>query len=295
MNAATVEIEADVHRGPDVGLGPAYGRALSGRVSTVTTLADRTIAALRAEHDGLAEVVGRLDDDQLTGPSGATQWTVADVVSHLGSGAQITLAGLEAGLGGDPLPDGFNESVWDRWNAMPSREQADGFVAADAELVARFEALDADQRENVQMAFRRVPEPLTMAAFAGMRLDELALHAWDVRVALDPHATIATTTATVLLEHFSGDLGFLLGFLGRADALAEPVALDLVGTGLALVVTGTVALLAAPAETTAAFIGGADAALRLLTGRLHPTHTPGAVTVTGNTTLDAMRAVFPGF
>ena len=261
----------------------------------MSTLADRTVTALGVEHARLAEVVGRLDDDQLTGPSGASRWSVADVLSHLGSGAQITLAGVEASVRGGTVPDGFHQSVWDRWNALPPREQAEGFVAADAELVARFEALDPDERERLRLPFRRVPAPITVAAFAGMRLDELALHAWDVRVALDPRATIATTTATVLLEHLSGDLAFLLGFLGRAEALAEPVALDLVGTGLALVVADTVTLVAAPAPTTATFTGGADAVLRLLTGRLHPGHTPRAVTVTGATSLEAVRAVFPGF
>lgn len=123
----------------------------------MTSLAGRTIAALCAEHDALAEVVGRLDDDQLTGPSGASQWSVADVLSHLGSGAQIMLAGVEAGLGGDAQPDGFNQSVWNRWNAMPPREQADGFVAADATLVARFEALDADQARTPAATVVQLP------------------------------------------------------------------------------------------------------------------------------------------
>ncbi|GAB2928707.1 hypothetical protein GCM10027047_26760 [Rhodococcus aerolatus] len=99
----------------------------------------------------------------------------------------------------------------------------------------------------------------------------------------------------MLLEHFSGELGVLLGFLGKPGAIAVPVVLDLVATGLALVVTDTVALVATPAETTAALTGGPDAVLRLLTGRLHPAHTPDTVIVTGGTTLDALRAVFPGF
>ncbi|GAB2928701.1 hypothetical protein GCM10027047_26750 [Rhodococcus aerolatus] len=152
----------------------------------MTALVDRTIAALRAEHDVLADVVARVDDDQLTAPSGASRWSVADVLSHLGSGAQNTLADVAAGLGGDAVPDGSHQSVWDRWNAMSPREQADEYLAADAELVARFEALGAAQRADARMPFRRLPDPLTMAAFAGMRLDELALHSWDVRVALDP-------------------------------------------------------------------------------------------------------------
>src|SRR5689334_14418764 len=99
------------------------------RLPTMTTLAARTIAALRREHDSLAGLVSTLSPEQLTGPSGATEWTIADVLSHLGSGAEITLAGLRAGSGEAeaPGPD-FNQSVWDRWNALSPQDQATGWA-----------------------------------------------------------------------------------------------------------------------------------------------------------------------
>jgi hypothetical protein len=77
--------------------------------------------------------------------------------------------------------------------------------------------------------------------------------------------------------------------------LAEPVVLDLAGSGFALSITDTVALTAAAADPTATFTGPLEAALRMLEGRLGPTYTPAGVTVTGNVTLDELRAVFPGF
>jgi hypothetical protein len=40
----------------------------------MTTLADRTISALRATHDDLATLVSDLPEDQLRHPSGATGW-----------------------------------------------------------------------------------------------------------------------------------------------------------------------------------------------------------------------------
>src|SRR3954470_2744052 len=104
--------------------------------------ADRTIAALRSGHDHLASLVNGLTDDQLTGPSGASEWKVADVLSHLGSGAKITLAGFRSSLDGTPEPAGeFNQSVWDRWNAMAPQDQAAGFLEHDERLVASLEAL----------------------------------------------------------------------------------------------------------------------------------------------------------
>src|SRR4051812_16319102 len=107
----------------------------------MTTLAGRTIAALRSEHDILAGTVAALSAEQLTGQSGAAEWTIADVISHLGSGAEIMLAGFRAALGDAqaPGPD-FNQSVWDRWNALSPQDQAAGWADSDAALVTALEA-----------------------------------------------------------------------------------------------------------------------------------------------------------
>src|SRR3954471_20240250 len=116
---------------------------------SMTTPADRSIAVLRATHDDLAALVPGLTDEQLTGLSGASEWTVAQVLSHMGSGAEIGLATLERALAAGPAADpGFNQSVWDRWSAMALREQAAGFLDHDARLVTAFEALTADQRST---------------------------------------------------------------------------------------------------------------------------------------------------
>jgi len=95
----------------------------------MTPTADATISALRSTHDELAAVVRGLSDEQLLAPSGATEWPVAQVLSHLGSGAEIGLASLRAATDAGEAPgDGFNQSVWDRWNAMTPREQAEAFL-----------------------------------------------------------------------------------------------------------------------------------------------------------------------
>src|SRR3954452_14528259 len=113
----------------------------------MTSLADRTIAALRTTHDTLAATVPAFTADQLNGPSGASEWTLAQVLSHLGSGAEITLAGYRAALDGGPAPEqDFNEAVWDRWNAMTPQDQAAGFLEHDTLLVETLEGLSSDQR-----------------------------------------------------------------------------------------------------------------------------------------------------
>lgn len=262
----------------------------------MTPTADPTIAALRATHDELADVVRRLDDDQLLARSGASDWSVAQVLSHLGSGAEIAGATLRAAVDGTAGPgDRFNESVWERWNALSPRKQADGFLVSDAELVGGFEALAPEQRAGLQVHLGFLPAPLPLATYAGMRLNEAAQHSWDVRVAYDDHAAIDDTTSRMLVGHLGNGLAFLVGFSGRADVVAEPALVGLGDLDLALSVTDAVALVPAGGDVTASFVGPADAVARLLSGRLTPRWTPDGVSVSGNIGLDDLRAVFPGY
>src|SRR3954470_22320638 len=105
----------------------------------------------------------------------------------------------------------------------------------------------------------------------------------------------ASSSPSVAAEHLAGGLSFLAGFIGKADALAAPVVVDVEGSGYGLVVTDKVAVVADPADPTATFTGPLEAAIRLVGGRLRPANTPESVKVTGAVTLDDLRRVFPGF
>jgi hypothetical protein len=127
-----------------------------------------------------------------------------------------------------------------------------------------------------------------------MRLNEVAAHSWDARVALDPDAELHAESARLLAQHFSTGLGFLLGFVGKADQLTEAavVAVDdytvHIDVGVRLAVGGA-------ANATATFTGPLETGIRLLSGRLRAEYTPADVEVTGNVTLDDLRKVFPGY
>jgi uncharacterized protein (TIGR03083 family) len=261
----------------------------------MSTPTGRTIAALRSEHDGLAGIVPALSADQLTGPSGSSEWTVADVLSHLGSGAEITLAGLRAAVGeaDEPGPD-FNQSVWDRWNALGPQQQATGAIAANQALIEALEAVPEDRHETL-LVTTFLPEPVPLASFAALRLSEVAQHTWDVRVGLDPAATLADGSAEVLAEHLGGGLGFLLGFIGKAKEAPEHAVVEVSGTPYRIVIDESVRFTTESLPVTATFAGRLESVLRLLYGRLSPEHTPSGTTVTGNISLDDLRAVFPGF
>ncbi|MCW2790935.1 MAG: hypothetical protein JWO76_33 [Nocardioides sp.] len=254
----------------------------------MTDLTDRTIAALRAHHDDLAALVATLGDDGLTGPSGAEEWTLAQVLSHLGSGAEIMLAAVTA----KPVD---NQQVWARWDASSPREQAEGFLEHDARLVETLEAYDAEERATRTVDLGFLPEPVPLSTALGMRLNEVALHSWDAAVAIDPHAGVRADSAQLLAEHLSGGVGFLLGFVGKPDRLAEPATVVLGDSGYGVVVDDGVRLTRDPGAHTATFTGPLEAGVRLLTGRLKPQHTPDGVAVTGNVSLDDLRLAFPGF
>ena len=260
----------------------------------MTELADATIAELRAIHDRLAARVPDLSADQLAAQSGAEDWTVADVLSHLGSGAEIGRYPLVAAV--DRAEDApSNQDVWDRWNALPAAEQAAASVAANERLVSELEGLTPEQRSATQVDLGFLPQPVPLTTSLGMRLNETALHAWDVEVGLDRSAELSEESARLLLDHFGSTMTFLLGFVGKADGV--PAA--------RVAVAGTHSIVLDPDEgvrlepgtdgATATFEGPPAAAVRLLAGRLRPAHTPAGVTVTGNVTLEELRKVFPGY
>src|SRR4051812_45239821 len=257
-----------------------------------TSLTDRSIAALRANHDRLAEVVAGLSPEQLTGPSGASDWTIADVLSHLGSGAEIGWYPVKAAATGERVDAPDNQEVWDRWNAMDPADQASAFVQSDEQSLATFEGLSPEQREGITIDLGFLPEPVPLATALGMRLNEQTLHGWDVEVGLDPAAALTDESAALLAEHFSSTMNFLLGFVGKPQGI--PAGRVGIG-GYTIVLAEAVTLEPGDADTTATFHGPLEAAIRLLAGRLTPEHTPAGVTVEGNVSLDDLRKAFPGY
>lgn len=255
----------------------------------MTDLADRTIALLRRQHDELAALAQGLSDDDLARPSGASEWPVAQVLSHLGSAAEIFLGILRK-----ESPD--NQAIWARWDASSPREQAEGFLEHDERLVAALEALDDETRTTSTVDVGFLPEPVPFSTFVGMRSVEVVMHSWDARVGLDDAAVVDEEAAGLLAEHYAGGLGFMLGFAGKADRLGEPATVVVGASGYGIVVDGGVRLTATPGSApTATFQGPLESAVRLIGGRLNPTHTPDGVDVTGNVTLDDLREVFPGY
>lgn len=257
----------------------------------MSQLVDRTIAALRTEHDALAALVRTLTDEQLATTSGASEWTVAQALSHLGSGAEIGRAPI-ARAAGETVAAEDNPTIWARWDGSAPRAQAEGFLEHNGRWLETVEALTPEQRSSLTVDLGFLPEPVPLVTAVGMRLSEVANHSWDVRVAFDPAAGVDAGSADVLLDLMAGPVGFMLSFLAKPAELAKPVSLAVPGGGLVIDDAVTVVdHLEAPSAT---FDGPAEAFVRLLSGRLKAPYDQG-VTVDGGVTLDDLRRVFPGF
>src|ERR1039458_7243692 len=78
------------------------------------------LAAARSSHDRLKALVADLAPDEVTARSYAKEWTLAQVLSHLGSQAELFCLLLDAGLTGGSAPGQATMlPIWQRWDALP--------------------------------------------------------------------------------------------------------------------------------------------------------------------------------
>jgi uncharacterized protein (TIGR03083 family) len=252
------------------------------------------IGAARASHERLLALAGPLTEDQLTSQSYDTEWTVAQVLSHLGSGAEIFALILDARLAAQDAPGGEQfQAVWAVWNAKSPVAMRDDSLASNTALIAKLEAITPEQAAEVQISFG--PFSVDLAGFVRMRLSEHALHTWDVAVFLDPQAAVAQDAVALLLP----GVGQMAGRGGKPSDPAYAVKLATTdGLGAWAVHTGEPVSFG-PADDAASYDGEvalpAEALLRLIAGRLDPDHTPAGVTESGERGLADLRTVFPGF
>jgi uncharacterized protein (TIGR03083 family) len=260
--------------------------------------ADTGIATLRSEFDDLAAQTSTLSDQQLAGPTGAEEWDVSQVLSHLGSGAEIMQNALRVSLEGKPNPGAeFNKTVWARYDAAGARDRLEWFLTANKALIQSLESLSDETRQSLRIDLGFLPEPVDVARFASGRLSEFALHSWDVRVGFDPAATV-TPAATAHLLPGCADYP---SYTGRPDALDGTTAVIAVtttdpGESFTLTLGEKIsASIGSPEHSDGTLTLPAEAWLRLVTGRLKPQYTPEGITATGATDLDLLRRVFANF
>jgi len=254
---------------------------------------DRWIAAVRHSNEALRALAAPLTADQLAQRSYDSEWSIAQVLSHLGSSAEIFGLWLDAGLTGQDPPgqDAF-VPIWETWNARSPQAQAADSLQANEAAAERLESLDDGQRERFRLQLFGMD--LDIAGLARMRLSEHAVHSWDVAVALDPSATVAPEAVGLLID----TLGPIAGWSGKPDGTKRQVHVSVSDPQRHFTLATGEAVTLEPAAAGEREEPGpelrlpAEALIRLVYGRLDPDHTP-PVEARG-VELDELRPIFPG-
>ncbi len=248
-----------------------------------------SLKALHASVAHLSDVIEKLDPEDYTKQAYPAKWTIADTMSHVGSGAVIMSQNFDNVVAGNEADPNFNQSVWDEWNAKePSAQVADALVA-DGALLDRLQMLDGEGRDAFE--FSMGPMKLDFNGFVGLRLQEQVLHTWDIEVTTNATATLPDDAAAVALDN----LAIFVGFSGKASGEVKDVHIKTVDPERAFVLRfAETSLSLAPNEH-----GGnvdlelpAESFVRLVSGRLDPQHTPHGLS---NPLLDELRQAFPGY
>ena len=210
------------------------------------------------------------------------------MLSHLGSGAVITVRRIDDALAGRSMPDDFAPGVWDEWNAKTPEAQRDDALAADARLMDRIEAVT--QEERASFAFPLGPLTLDFEQFVQLRLNEHVLHTWDVEVAVSPSATLPPDAVALVVDY----LELIARFTGRptGDTRTISIRTSEPERGFTVELTpDAVGFTTTAPDPAAELVLPAEAFVRLVYGRLDPDHTPPDVE---GDAVALLRRVFPG-
>jgi uncharacterized protein (TIGR03083 family) len=250
---------------------------------------DNPLGPLRTSVGHLHDLCRDLGDGDLERQSYDTEWSIAQVLSHLGSGAVILRRRLQDIQAGSATPDEFAPSVWDDWNAKEPRAQADDALVADEAVLEALE--DVSEAEQAELVFAMGPLSLGFNEFAGLRLNEHVFHTWDIEVVFDDAARLPQDATPLVVAN----LALIARFSGRPDGGERTVAIRTSNPERDV----SLHISADGVELTPGEGGQppdlelpAEAFCRLVYGRLDPDHTP---PFAGDADLlDALRAVFPG-
>jgi uncharacterized protein (TIGR03083 family) len=245
---------------------------------------------LRSSIDRLTSLVEPLDEEGVTQPAYPSEWTIADVLSHLGSGAVIFRRRLDDALADRVIPEDFARSVWDEWTAKSPRPKTDDGLAAIHMLSDRLDQVSDEDRASVAVSLG--PLNFDWEGFLRTRVSEQILHEWDVAVALDPATTLPNEGIQIAIDN----LDLVTRFTAKPQTVARTVGITTTDPDREFAVAIEPQSVVFTADSTAGqtdLTMPAEAFIRLVYGRLDPDHTPTAVTG-DESALDVLRAVFPG-
>ncbi|PKB71275.1 MAG: hypothetical protein BZY87_06585 [SAR202 cluster bacterium Io17-Chloro-G6] len=191
---------------------------------------ERRVAVAKQLAASIRQYLGELTAEQWELPSACAEWQVRDVVSHLLGGAERQAESMARGRGGDSNPPaGFvppQPAALSATNAqrdIDRRNQLAGnylnaFDASYEELHRQFDAFGDGSWDTLCWHVRR--GAMTAASYVELRIQELAIHDWDMRSAFQPDAGLDPDCVRILIEMSPTWLGMCFRPSAR---LAKPV------------------------------------------------------------------------
>ncbi|MEE8466623.1 MAG: maleylpyruvate isomerase family mycothiol-dependent enzyme [Dehalococcoidia bacterium] len=171
---------------------------------------EHRVAVAKRLAANIREHLGKLTPEHWDLPSACAEWQVQDVVSHLIGGAERQAESMERGRGGDSDPPaGFvppEPAALSATNAqrdIDRRDQLAGhflesFDASYEKLHREFDEFSKGSWNTLAWHVRR--GAMTGAAYVELRIQELAIHDWDIRSAFQEDAGLDPDCVPVLLD-----------------------------------------------------------------------------------------------
>ena len=131
------------------------------------------------DHGGaqFARVLGAVTPQDWASPTPCEGWTVEDLVVHVVGGTKMSVALL----GGATRDEAFAVIQGD----VLGDEPVDTFVAAQAELSAKFRALD-----SLETTMHHMVGDIPASMLLGFRIGDLTVHSWDLARAIGADETL---------------------------------------------------------------------------------------------------------
>ncbi len=168
------------------------------------------IQLVSSEASRLSGFLSGLTEEAWASNSACGDWTVADVVAHLAMGAGTWADSITRAVGGDaqPPPGQAFLAAGDRGSGIisgsaVSYRQSQGlqllenFKSGYAQLAGVLSQLRAEDWDK-PCFHRRGPMPIQ--DYVGVRIQELAVHGWDIRSGLNESADIGDEPLSALVD-----------------------------------------------------------------------------------------------
>lgn len=170
-----------------------------------------TIEAVRTEAAGLADFLKEMDAGAWLQDSACPEWKVGDVVAHLAQGATAWTDFISRALEGDANPPAGQQWLrpGERGSDVTARRAIEQrHIQGEQELLDSYnsgydrlnELLQHLKPEDWELPCFHRRGPSTIHEMVARRVQELAIHGWDIRSAFDPSRQLSETAVKVIVS-----------------------------------------------------------------------------------------------